>query len=84
MVVALSEWWYVGWAIGGVVVVIAATLLLIVIGLGRRIVRQAGEITDALDGAREHTAPLYEVKRTNLAIDRIVRGLATAREALTR
>lgn len=84
MVVALSEWWYVGWAIGGVVVLIAATLLLIVIGLGRRIVRQAGEITDALDGAREHTAPLYEVKRTNLAIDRIVRGLATAREALTR
>lgn len=82
--VALSTWWYVGWAIGGVVVLIAAVLLLTIIGLGRRVVRQAGEITDALDGARENTAPLYEVKRTNLAISRITAGLTAARESLSK
>jgi hypothetical protein len=81
-VLALSTWWYVGWVIGGVVVLIAAVLLVTIILLGRRIARQAGDITLALDGAREHTAPLYEVKQTNLAIDRVTRGLATAREGL--
>lgn len=80
--IALSTWWYVGWAIGGVVVLIAAVLLLTIIGLGRRVVRQAGEITEALDGARANTAPLYEVKNTNLAISRITAGLTTARESL--
>jgi hypothetical protein len=82
--IALSVWWAVGWILAAAVVVIAAVLLLAIIGLGRRIVRQADEITAALDGAREHTLPLWEVKRTNLAIDRINRGLAAAREALTR
>lgn len=80
--VALSTWWYVGWAIGGVVVLIAAVLLLLIIGLGRRVARQAGEITAALDGARENTTPLYEVKRTNLAISRITAGLTAARGSL--
>ena len=51
------------------------------IALGRRIVRQADDITAALDGARQNTLPLYEVKRTNLALDRVTRGLA-AREGL--
>ena len=81
MVLAVS-WWLVGWVIAAVVVVIAAALLLAVIALGRRIVRQADDITTALDGAREHTLPLYEVKRTNLALDRVTRGLAAAREGL--
>jgi hypothetical protein len=84
MVVAVSAWWSIGWAIAVVVVIVAATLLLTVIGLGRRIVRQADEITLALDGTRENTAPLYEVKRTNLAISRITNGLAAAREAITK
>jgi hypothetical protein len=78
----VSAWWLIGWMIGVVVVVLAATLLLTIIGLGRRIVRQADEITAALDGARENTDALYEVKKTNLAIDRITRGLAAARKAL--
>ena len=80
MPVALSEWWVVGWVIGVVVVLIAALLLLAIIGLGRRIVRQADDITAALDGARENTAPLFEVTKTNLAIDQITRGLARVRE----
>jgi len=77
--IALSTAWYVGWAIGLVVVLIAALLLIVVIGLGRRVVRQADDITIALDGARENTTPLFDVTRTNLAIDRITRGLRRVR-----
>lgn len=79
MVAALSQWWYVGWVVGVVVILIAAVLLLTIIALGRRIARQADDITRALDGARENTLPLYEVTRTNLAIDQITRGLRTVR-----
>jgi hypothetical protein len=83
MLFALSTWWYVGWVIGGAVVVIAATLLLTIIALGNRIVRQADDITAALDGARQNTDPLWGVKQININVDRIVRGLAAARKALT-
>ena len=79
MVVALASGWVIGWIIGAVVVVIAAALLLAVIALGRRIVREADDITAALDGARGNTDPLFDVARTNLAIDRITRGLRTVR-----
>jgi hypothetical protein len=78
-VFALSSWWLVGWGIGLVVVLIAAGLLLAIIGLGRRISRQADEITGSLDATREHTAPLFDVARTNLALDQITRGLARVR-----
>ena len=79
MVIALASGWVIGWIVGAVVVVIAAALLLIIIGLGRRVVRQADDITAALDGARANTDPLFDVARTNLAIDRITRGLRTVR-----
>jgi hypothetical protein len=82
MALALSTWWYVGWAIAGVVVVIAAALLLTIIILGRHVARQADEITVALDGTRRNTDPLWDVKRININIDRINRGLAAARKAL--
>jgi hypothetical protein len=79
---ALSTWWYAGWAIAAAVVVIAASLLLVIIFLGRRVARQADEITSALDGARANTDPLWDVKRININIDRINRGLVAARRAL--
>lgn len=79
---ALSTWWYVGWVIAAVVVVIAATLLLTIIFLGRRVAGQADDITEALDGARRNTDPLWDVKRININVDRINRGLAAARRAL--
>lgn len=79
MSIALSVTWLIGYAIGVVVIVIAATLLLAIIGLGRRIVTQAESITKALDGARAHTDPLFDVKRTNLAVGRITDGLRRAR-----
>jgi hypothetical protein len=83
MLLALSTWWYVGWVIAGAVVVIAATLLLSIIFVGKRIARQADDITVALDGARANTDPLWGVKQININIDRITRGLAAARKALT-
>jgi hypothetical protein len=79
---ALSSGWYVGWAIGLLVVLLAAGLLLAIIALGRRITRQAEDITRALEGARTNTDPLWEVRSTNHAIDRITRHLATARKML--
>lgn len=80
MALAVDTGWIVGWIVGAVVVVIAALLLLAIIVLGRRIVRQADDITRALDGTREHTAPLFDVARVNLAIDRSARGLGRVRE----
>ena len=76
---AVSTGWIIGWVVGAVVVLIAAVLLLLIIALGRRIAGQADAITQALDGARENTTPLFEVPKTNLAIDRITRGLRSAR-----
>jgi hypothetical protein len=77
--VAAGIGWWIGWAVALVVVLIAATLLLTIIALGRRIVRQADDITAAIDGAREHTTPLFDVTGTNSAIDRITRGLRAVR-----
>jgi hypothetical protein len=82
--VALGAGWYIGWAVGLVVVLVAAALLLIVIGLGRRIVRQATDITTALEGTHRNTDALWDVRATNHAIDRVTRCLAAAREMLTR
>ena len=79
MTLALSSWWYVGWGIGVAVVLVAALLLLVIIGVGRRIGSQAGDITSALDSTRENTTPLFDVTRTNLAIDRITRYLRIVR-----
>lgn len=84
IVAGLSTGWYVGWAVGLAVVLVAAVLLLAIIALGRRIVRQAADITQALDGARANTDPLWDVRATNHAIDRITRHLTTARGSLGR
>ncbi len=80
----LASGWYVGWAIGLVVVLLAAGLLLTIIFVGRRITGQAVNITQALDGARVNTDPLWDVRNTNHAIDRITRGLAAARKMLAK
>ena len=82
LAVSTTAWWLIGWILGGAVVVVAATLLLAIIGLGRRIVRQANDIVAALDGTRANTEPLFDVTRTNLAVDRITRDLRTVRESL--
>jgi len=76
---ALATGWVIGWVVGLVVVLLAAGLLLAITGLGRRVARQAHDITTALDGARGNTEALFDVARTNLAIDRITRGLRSVR-----
>jgi hypothetical protein len=83
-VLALSTtgWWVLGYTLGAVVVVIAASLLLAIIALGKRVARQANLIVEALDGARENTTALFDVTRTNLAIDTITRDLRAVREGL--
>jgi len=76
----LSDRWVLGWALGGTVVAVAATLLLTIIGLARRIVRQAGDIEKALDGARENTTALFDISAVNLGLDQATRTLRAARE----
>lgn len=75
-----TGWWILGYAIAGAVVVVAAGLLLAIIALGRRIVRQAGDIAHALDGTRENTNAMFDVAAVNHNLDRIARGLQAARE----
>jgi hypothetical protein len=75
----MSSWWIVGWVGGVVVVALVAALVLAITALAHRITAQASDITAALDGARENTAPLFAVRQTNSAIDRITRGLRSVR-----
>lgn len=81
---ALSSWWAVGWAIAGVVILVAAALLVTLIGLGRRIARQADEATTALEGACANTKPMFNLWHTHSAIGRITGGLRDAREGARR
>jgi hypothetical protein len=76
---AIGIGWWIGWGVGLIVILLAAALLLLIIGLGRKIVSQAEDITMALDGAREHTTALFDVTRTNLALDTITRDLRRLR-----
>ena len=79
MLGAASWWWFGGWILGVVVVIVAATLLIMAIVQARRIIRQADEITAILDRTRENTNPMFDITKTNRALDRITRGLATVR-----
>ena len=79
MTFALATGWYVGWILGVVVVALVAVLVLWITALAQRITRQATDITEALDGARENTLPLWDVRATNHVVDRITRGLRTVR-----
>ena len=64
--------WTVGWSVGGAVVVVAAGLLLAIIGLARRIARQADEIAEALQATHDNTASLFDIGTLNARLDRIV------------
>lgn len=79
MMLAVASGWVIGWVLGGLVIALVAALVLAITALAQRIVRQAEMITDALDGARENTLPLWDVRATNHAIDRVARGLRRVR-----
>lgn len=70
-----ATWWVVGWIVGGAVVFVAAALLLAIIGLARRITREAGAIVLALDGARASTEPLFDLANVNYSLEQITRAL---------
>lgn len=72
----LSTWWIVGWAIGFGGAVIAAALLVAIVATARRIARQAADVAEAIDGARENTKAMFDVTRVNLALDQITRGVS--------
>ncbi len=74
--------WILGWVLGTVVVAIAASLLVAIILLCRRIVRQAQDITRALDSARKNTDGLFGLTSTNAAIESITTDLRTVREGM--
>ena len=79
LAISTTAWWVIGSVIGSVVVVVAASLLITIILLGRRIVHQALAIIEALDATRENTNAMFDVGAVNHNIERITRGLRTAR-----
>jgi len=79
MTLAVATGWIIGWLVGAVVIALVAALVLTITALAQRITRQATAITEALDGARENTVPLWEARNTNHALDRITRGLRRVR-----
>ena len=74
--------WVTGWSLGGAVVAVAASLLVTIIALCRRIVGQAQDITQALDGARVQSDALFGLTETNAAVASITADLRTVREGL--
>jgi len=81
MALAFSAWWVVGWVIGFGGAAAAAVLLVMVIRLAGRIASQGDDIARAIDGARGNTTPLFDLTRTNLALDQSTRSLARLRES---
>jgi hypothetical protein len=76
----LHPGWRIGWSAGGAVVVIAAALILTLIALGRRITGQAREADLRLQKVRDNTAVLFDLPKTNRAIEGITERLGELRE----
>jgi hypothetical protein len=70
-----SPGWRIGWTAGAGVVATAAALLIELNLRARRIAAQADDIATSLESAGAHTAPLFEIASTNLALDRATRAL---------
>ena len=78
----MSDGWYVGWGIGLLFVVIVVVLLLLMIRGASRAGDKAISIVEALDGARDNTAGLWNVDTTNRTIVDITASAKAARESL--
>jgi hypothetical protein len=78
-VTALSTWWTVGWVVAAVVIALVAALLLIITALVRKIDGEAQQLVTDLDSIARKTRPLHDVGRTNIAVQKITRGLRIAR-----
>lgn len=77
----LGGWW-TGIILGFIVVVVVVVIVGILLTLAARIGGQAVEAVGLLEDTREGTAPLAELTRTNDLLTSILRGAATARQAL--
>jgi hypothetical protein len=77
----LGGWW-LGIVIGVVVVLVVVAVVLTIIVLARRISRQAGMASAALEEAARNTGPLWEVEITNRRAYAVLEGTIRAREAL--
>jgi len=77
----LTGWW-VGYVIGAVIITVVVALVAAILTLARRIGLQALAITDALNDARVHTLPLWEISKVNTGLRAIVGGAAQARGVL--
>lgn len=78
--------WTLGFVIGAVVVVVVVAVVVTIIALATRIRNQARTVIADLERARDHTAPLWDVRTTNVVAadlrDRLVAfGAADGREA---
>jgi hypothetical protein len=79
VVIALSTWWTVGWAVGAVVVLLVAVLLLTITAMARKIDGVAQDLVTDLDSIARKTRPLQEVGATTTAVRTITRCLRAAR-----
>jgi ABC-type multidrug transport system fused ATPase/permease subunit len=78
---SLAGWW-TGLIIGLVVVVVVVVVVSVLLVLAARINAKARAATAELDAIRSTTQPLAELANTNTALQSILRGARTAREAL--
>jgi hypothetical protein len=76
---ALSMWWTVGWAVGGVVIALVAILLLTITALARKTDGVARDLVTDLDSIATKTGPLRNVAATNNAVRTITSCLRAAR-----
>ncbi len=75
--------WVIGYVVGAVIVVAVAVLAITLILQARKIGKQAADIVDALERARDNTAGLWEVDSVNRSLDSIRAAARAARVALT-
>jgi predicted PurR-regulated permease PerM len=79
VVIMLSTWWTVGWAVAAMVILLVAVLILTITALARKINGEAQQLVTDLDSIAHKTRPLHDVGRTNIAVQTITRGLRFAR-----
>lgn len=77
-----NHWWYIGLGIGFTIVVVVVVIAASILGLAARIGAQAREGIEAMDQARENTAPVWAVQQTNVSLTAIWKAAEAARESL--
>ena len=74
--------WYAGLGIGFAIVAVVVVLVAMILMYAARIVDQARDGIERMDGARESTLPVWELQHVNTSITRIWRAAEAARGVL--